>query len=122
MCLHLVLEKLPTWVTNGLNVNFSSGSTTLGTSAITDQVIATLAVTAGGSGYTTPPTVTISGGGGSGATATAVLTGDAVTSIIINKPVPLPISSIVLYPGILVENQAPSIQASVHTFMAHWSC
>lgn len=42
--------------------------------------ISSITVTAGGSGYTTPPTVTITGPG-TGATATAVLTGDAVTSV-----------------------------------------
>ncbi len=39
----------------------------------------------GGSGYTTPPTVTLAGGGGTGATATAVLTGDAVSSFVITN-------------------------------------
>jgi hypothetical protein len=38
-------------------------------------------VTYGGSGYSSPPNVTVSGGGGSGATATASLTGGVVTSI-----------------------------------------
>ncbi|EPJ7501003.1 TPA: hypothetical protein QH255_003771 [Klebsiella pneumoniae subsp. pneumoniae] len=40
-----------------------------------------IAVTAGGSGYTTAPTVTISGGGGTGALATATVSGGAVTKI-----------------------------------------
>ena len=42
----------------------------------------------GGSGYssTSPPTVTITGGGGLGATATAVVTGGAVTGFIVNNP------------------------------------
>jgi len=43
--------------------------------------VTTIAVTGGGSGYTSPPTVAITGGGGSGATATAVLTAGAVSSI-----------------------------------------
>lgn len=43
-------------------------------------------VTAGGSGYTSAPTVAFSGGGGSGAAATAVLTSDAVTSLTITDP------------------------------------
>ena len=37
----------------------------------------------GGVGYTSTPTVTLSGGGGSGATATATLTGGAVTALTI---------------------------------------
>lgn len=45
--------------------------------------VLTIAVTAGGSGYVSAPTVAITGGGGSGATATATLTGDAVTSVTI---------------------------------------
>jgi len=39
----------------------------------------------GGSGYTSVPTVTISGGGGTGASATAVVTNGSVTSIILNS-------------------------------------
>lgn len=45
-----------------------------------------VAVTSGGSGYTSAPTVTFTGGAGSGAAATAVLTGDAVTSVVITNP------------------------------------
>ncbi len=41
--------------------------------SIAGGLISSISVTAGGSGYTTPPDVTISGGGGSGATATALL-------------------------------------------------
>jgi len=40
-----------------------------------------IAVSAGGSGYTSAPTVTFTGGGGSGATATATVAGGVVTSI-----------------------------------------
>lgn len=43
-------------------------------------------VTAGGTGYTAAPTVTLVGGGGSGATATATLTGDAVSAINLTSP------------------------------------
>src|ERR1700760_1700928 len=43
--------------------------------------IYTINVTAGGTGYTSAPVVTITGGGGAGATAEAFLTGSAVTSI-----------------------------------------
>jgi len=39
-----------------------------------------------GSGYVSVPTVAINGGGGTGATATAVLTDDAVTGIVITNP------------------------------------
>ena len=43
--------------------------------------ISTINVTYGGSGYTSPPAVTITGGGGSGATAAASISGGAVTQI-----------------------------------------
>lgn len=43
-------------------------------------------ITNGGSGYATPPTVTITGGSGSGATAHAVITGGVVTSIVLDNP------------------------------------
>jgi hypothetical protein len=45
--------------------------------------VASITVTAGGSGYISAPTVTITGPG-TGATATAVLTGDAVTSVTVD--------------------------------------
>ena len=48
--------------------------------------VASIAVTAGGSGYTSAPTVSFSGGGGSGATATATVSGGAVTGITITSP------------------------------------
>jgi hypothetical protein len=48
--------------------------------------ISSIAVTAGGSGFNTVPTVTISGAGGYGATATATLTGSVVTAINILNP------------------------------------
>ncbi|HEY6254038.1 MAG TPA: hypothetical protein VI685_29140 [Candidatus Angelobacter sp.] len=43
-----------------------------------------IVVTAGGSGYGTPPSVTISGGSGSGATAHSVITGGVVTSVVLD--------------------------------------
>jgi uncharacterized repeat protein (TIGR01451 family) len=48
--------------------------------------IASVTVNSGGSGYTTPPTVTLSGGGGTGATANAVISGGAVTAVVITNP------------------------------------
>lgn len=42
-------------------------------------------VTAGGSGYSAVPTVTISGGGGTGATATATIYGGVVTGIVVTN-------------------------------------
>nr|WP_256218678.1 phage tail tube protein [Pseudomonas sp. NBRC 111130] len=45
-----------------------------------------ITVSNGGSGYTSAPTVTLTGGGGSGATAVAVLDDDAVVAINITNP------------------------------------
>ncbi|AGZ34630.1 hypothetical protein PVLB_09160 [Pseudomonas sp. VLB120] len=45
-----------------------------------------ITVTSGGSGYTSAPTVTLTGGGGSGATAVAVLEDDEVVAINITNP------------------------------------
>lgn len=45
-----------------------------------------IAVTSGGSGYTSAPTVTLTGGGGSGATAVALLDDDGVVAINITNP------------------------------------
>jgi hypothetical protein len=47
----------------------------------TTGVVSSVTVTAGGTGYTSNPTVTLTGGGGSGATATAVASGGAVISV-----------------------------------------
>lgn len=53
-----------------------------GTDLSTGPVVS-ITVTNGGSGYTSAPTVTISGGGGSGATATASVVAGAVTAVTI---------------------------------------
>src|SRR6185437_7800843 len=50
------------------------------TSILTGQAVTSATVTAGGSGYTTAPTVIFTGGDGSGATATATVSGGAVTA------------------------------------------
>ena len=51
------------------------------TAVIVNYGVDSITVTDGGSGYTSAPTVTISGGGGRGATATATLSGDKVDTI-----------------------------------------
>lgn len=53
------------------------------TPSISGGTLKSITVTDGGSGYTSAPTVTISGGGGSGATATATVSGGAVTAVTI---------------------------------------
>lgn len=48
--------------------------------------LAALSLTAGGTGYTTAPTVAITGGNGTGATATATISGGEVTGFNITNP------------------------------------
>jgi len=67
-------------------VSFSGGSGTGATATVTgfsaDGKVTAVTVGAGGTGYTSAPTVTITGrNGGSGATATATVSGGAVTGI-----------------------------------------
>jgi hypothetical protein len=66
----------------GLGGFTSSGTGATATSALTGSTVSTtFTVTAGGSGYTTAPTVILSGGGGSGATATATVSSGVVTAL-----------------------------------------
>jgi hypothetical protein len=51
------------------------------TAPVQTNGVGAVAVTTGGSGYTSAPTVSFSGGGGSGATATATIASGAVTAI-----------------------------------------
>ena len=50
---------------------------------ITAGFVTAITVTSGGSGYTSEPTVTITGGGGSGAAAKAILSGDKVAVVVV---------------------------------------
>ena len=50
------------------------------------KTVASIATDSGGTGYSSPPEVTITGGGGSGATATAVIDSGAVQSINVTNP------------------------------------
>jgi hypothetical protein len=66
----------------GLGSYTSAGAGASATCTVSGgSVGATFAVVTGGTGYTTAPSVRLSGGGGSGATATASVSGGAVTSI-----------------------------------------
>jgi hypothetical protein len=53
---------------------------------LNSSIVSSIVVSNGGSGYTSAPTVTLSGGGGSGATAVATNSGGAVTAITITNP------------------------------------
>ena len=52
----------------------------------TSNSIRLVTVTAGGTGYTTPPTVTFTGGGGSNAAAKALMSGGVVVAVIVTNP------------------------------------
>jgi hypothetical protein len=69
----------------GLGSYTSSGTGATATAAVsgggTSGAVTSISVTAGGTGYTTAPTVFLSGGRGSGAAATASVSGGAVTAI-----------------------------------------
>jgi filamentous hemagglutinin family protein len=69
----------------GSNGNSSSTGNITVNSAITAIGLSSIAVTGGGSGYSSAPVVTISGGGGTGATATATVSGGVVTGITITN-------------------------------------
>ena len=70
-----------------VSVAFSGGG---GSGAAATGVIgsgvSSIAVTAGGSGYTSVPLVTFSGGGGAGAAAVATLVGGIVTQVTVTNP------------------------------------
>ncbi len=54
-----------------------------GKTLVNFELVKSISVTAGGSGYTAAPTVTISGGGGTGAKATAVIASNRVSAVYI---------------------------------------
>jgi len=63
-------------------VSFRAGTGgTAATATVSGGAVTSIAVNTGGSGYTSAPTVYLSGGGGVGATATATVSGGAVTAI-----------------------------------------
>jgi len=65
-------------------VGWSDGTAapTLAPAGVVDSVL----ITNGGTGYTTAPTVALTGGGGSGATATATIESGSVTGVTITNP------------------------------------
>jgi hypothetical protein len=79
------IEALQTWIT-GNPGNFYAYLVPAAWDN-TSEVVGSVKVTAGGSGYTTAPTVAFSGGGGgTGATATATVAGGVVTGVTITNP------------------------------------
>ncbi len=57
----------------------------IGTVVTSANVVQSVTINSGGSGYTAPPSVLFCGGGGSGALGTAVLSADVVASVTVNN-------------------------------------
>jgi hypothetical protein len=72
-------------ITTAVPHNLSGPSGSGAIARVTNGVVSSIAVTAGGAGYTSAPSVSISGGGGTGATATAVVISNQVSSITITN-------------------------------------
>jgi len=60
-----------------------AGEPATAVATVTAGYVSSITVTAGGSGYSSEPTVTITGGGGSGASARAILSGNKVGLVIV---------------------------------------
>lgn len=59
----------------------STGGLATGTAVRSSTTLGSVTIVNGGAGYTTAPTVTVSGGGGTGATATATVVNGVVTAV-----------------------------------------
>ena len=70
-----------TWNLQTSYFTTTTGQQTYGTGTAWTGGLAALAITAGGSAYTSAPTVSLTGGGGSGAQATAVVSGGAIIGL-----------------------------------------
>jgi hypothetical protein len=71
-------------VVGGLGGSGATFTATIGTAAANATQIIAINVVTGGFGYTTAPTLTISGGGGSGCTATAIVLNGSVVAVTVN--------------------------------------
>jgi hypothetical protein len=71
---------------DGGTITTPATRTATGTAVITSGFVTSITLIDGGVGYTSTPTVTLTGGGGSGATATASLVDGAVTGFTITSP------------------------------------
>ena len=79
------LDQAPTGISLASNQVIVSGQVYIGlesaVSLTVNRLVTSYTVTNGGSGYTSAPTVTLSGGDGSGASATAVVNNGVVTAV-----------------------------------------
>ncbi|KRG38823.1 hypothetical protein ARC78_15200 [Stenotrophomonas pictorum JCM 9942] len=64
-------------------IGYSDG---VGVAPTATKGVGSVTIGTAGTGYTTAPTVAFSGGGGTGAAATAIVSGGAVTAIIVTNP------------------------------------
>lgn len=71
---------------NGATVEFLTSADAVIVACETGSAVGSISVTNGGTGYTSAPTVIISGGGGSGATAHAFLFSGRVSTVAIDNP------------------------------------
>jgi len=71
----------PAMIAAGLGNYTSSGSGGRAHAVMSGRTVASIVVDDAGSGYTTAPTILLSGGGGTGATATASVSAGAITGI-----------------------------------------
>lgn len=74
------LSALAAGIGNTITIN-AVGNLTTGTISAAGVALNAAVVNSAGTGYTSAPSVTITGGGGAGATATATLVGNALTGI-----------------------------------------
>lgn len=71
--------------TGGVGGGTGGSSTARATAVVSLNIVDSVTIDSGGSGYTSVPTVLFCGGGGSGALGTAVLTSGAVSSITVDN-------------------------------------
>ena len=64
-------------------LGWRAGQQATATATVTAGYVTDITLTSGGSGYSTPPDITIVGGGGQGAEAKAILNGDKVALVIV---------------------------------------
>lgn len=79
-------QPIPGVVGKPIYVTFKYPKETAPFQPAVEAAITSIQVTNGGTGYTSAPSVTLSGGGGSGASATASVSGGVVTSIVLDNP------------------------------------
>lgn len=111
------------------SINYSNAGTATGqTATVTDNLPGTLRygglprnsvssvqVVSGGSGYSSAPTVNITGGGGSGATATATISGGSVVSVtIVNAG-----NDYTSIPTIAFSGGSPTVAATASAVLGH---